>query len=83
MSRHDDQHAPEDGSESSQQPAKAEVLAQAQSGNERREYGRRAECHDGAQSHAVRATLVKKEDLERPEIEELLFPDIQQYLKGH
>jgi ribose transport system substrate-binding protein len=29
------------------------------------------------------ATLVKKEDLEKPEIKELLFPDIQQYLKGH
>jgi ribose transport system substrate-binding protein len=27
------------------------------------------------------ATLVRKEDLERPEIKELLFPDIQQYLK--
>ena len=29
------------------------------------------------------ATLVKKEDLEKPDIKELLFPDIQQHLKGH
>ena len=28
------------------------------------------------------ATLVKPEDLEKPEIKELLFPDIQKYLKG-
>jgi ribose transport system substrate-binding protein len=28
------------------------------------------------------ATLVRKEDLERPEIKELLFPDIQQYLNA-
>ncbi|MBS1826391.1 MAG: substrate-binding domain-containing protein [Acidobacteria bacterium] len=28
------------------------------------------------------ATLVKPEDLEKPEMKELLFPDIQKYLKG-